>query len=110
MNRELIQQELLKIQEAPYANKTDKQLWSFQDLSDLHKSIYKGKQPEQLRKYNNVCNRQCKLTIEQVRDIRLKYNPHVYGKKRLAKEYGVSASVIYRIINGKSWKEINQIS
>jgi DNA invertase Pin-like site-specific DNA recombinase len=44
------------------------------------------------------------LNKEQVREIRRKYNPHVYGKKRLAIEYGVSVSVIYRIIKGVMWK------
>jgi hypothetical protein len=39
-----------------------------------------------------------------VREIRRKYNPHIYGKKRLAIEYGVSVSVIYRIIKGIMWK------
>ena len=106
MNKEQILKELLLIQEAPYSTKTDKQLWSYQDLSDLYKARTKGLQPQQLRKYNKSVNRICKLTSEQVLEIRYKYNPHVYGKKKLSKEYGISTSVIYRIITGKSWKEL----
>jgi len=108
MNKELIIKELLFIQEAPFSNKSDKQLWSYQDLSDLYKSRTNGMQPQQLRKYNKSINRICKLSVEQVMEIRKKYNPHVYGKKQLAKEYGVSATVIYRIVNGKAWKELQK--
>src|SRR5882762_6674327 len=104
MDQKKIQEEILKVQSAPFAKKTDKQLISYELLSELYKSQNKGKQPSALVKYNKSINRKCKLTIEQVNDIRSKYNPHVYGKQKLAKEYGVSTSVIYRIINGRSWK------
>lgn len=101
MNINKIQQELDKIKLAPYAKKTDKQLISYEELS----LKYKGKQPSMLVKYNLPINRKCKLTIEQAREIRSKYVPHVYGRKKLGMEYGVSTSVIYRILNGASWKD-----
>jgi DNA invertase Pin-like site-specific DNA recombinase len=59
-----------------------------------------------LVKYNDSENRKTKLTKEHIREIRRKYNPYVYGKKRLANEYGVSVSVIYRIIKGVMWKNL----
>jgi hypothetical protein len=59
-----------------------------------------------LVRYNDSENRRTKLTKNDVREIRRKYNPHVYGKKRLSIEYGVSVSVIYRIIKGIMWKNI----
>jgi len=105
MNKKLIMEELLKIQEAPFATKTDKQLWSYEILSQLHKGKNKGIQPSQLVQYNKSVNRKCKLTIEQVNEIRKKYNPYVYGKEKLGKEYNVSASTIFRIVKGKAWKE-----
>lgn len=105
MNINKIQQELDKIKLAPYAKKTDKQLISYEELSLHHKIKYEGKQPSMLVKYNLPINRKCKLTIEQAREIRSKYVPHVYGKKKLGMEYGVSTSVIYRILNGASWKD-----
>lgn len=105
MNIYKIQQELDKIRLAPYARKTDKQLIAYEELSQLHKSKYGGKQPSMLIKFNLPINRKCKLNIEQVREIRSKYVPNVYGKKRLGMEYGVSTSVIYRILNGSSWIE-----
>ncbi len=104
MNREKIQQELIKIQNSFFAKKTDKQLHSYEVLSQLYKEKNKGVQPEQLRPYNNSELKSKKLTREKVIEIRSKYNPYVYGKKRLAEEYGVSTSVIYRIIKGRSWK------
>ena len=104
MDRDKILQELIKIQNSPYAKKTDKQLLSYERLSELYKERHDGIQPEQLRPYNNPESKKKKLTREKVNEIRNKYTPYVYGKKRLAEEYGVSTSVIYRIIKGNSWK------
>ena len=104
MNSKEINEELRKAQDAPFAKKTDKQLLSYESLSELYKNRNKGIQPAALAKYNKAGNRKCKLTIKQVNEIRRKYNPYVYGKLILAKEYGVSHSVIYRIIKGRSWK------
>ena len=107
MNVKQIQEELLKVKNATYSKKTDKQLLAYEILSEIHKGRNKGIQPSALLKYNEAVNRKCKLTAQKVKEIRSKYNPHVYGKKRLAEEYGVSTSVIYRIIKGKSWKDCN---
>lgn len=110
MERDKILEELMKIQNSSFAKKTDKQLLSYERLSEIHKEKYNGIQPEQLRPYNNPESKQKKLNREKVIEIRNKYSPYAYGKKRLAEEYGVSTSVIYRIIKGKSWKEYNDSS
>jgi DNA invertase Pin-like site-specific DNA recombinase len=104
MNIKKIQSEIKKIESSSFAKKSDKQLMSYEILSELHKNQYQGVQPLALVKYNDSDNRKTKLNKAQVREIRRKYNPHVYGKKRLAIEYGVSVSVIYRIIKGLMWK------
>ena len=104
MDIKRIQEEVKKIQSTSFAKKTDKQLLSYDMLSELHKQQYQGLQPLALMKYNDSDNRKTKLTKDQVREIRSKYIPHVFGKKRLAIEYGVSVSVIYRIIKGVMWK------
>jgi hypothetical protein len=104
MNIKKIQSEIKKIESSSFAKKTDKQLMSYEILSELYKSQYKGVQPLALVKYNDSENRKTKLNKAQVSEIRRKYNPYVYGKKRLAIEYGVSVSVIYRIIKGLMWK------
>lgn len=104
MNIKKIQSEINKIESSSFAKKSDKQLMSYEILSELHKNQYQGVQPLALVKYNDSENRKTKLNKAQAREIRRKYNPHVYGKKRLAIEYGVSVSVIYRIIKGLMWK------
>jgi hypothetical protein len=104
MDIQEIQKEVTSVGEGSFANKTDKQLWLYQKLSESYLEVKKGEQPPALRKYNSPMNRKCKLTPEQVRDIRARYVPHVYGKKRLAAEYGVSPSVILRIIRDEAWK------
>ena len=104
MDIKLIQEQLKKIEDSSFAKKTDKQLMAWDILSELYKQQYQGIQPLALVKYNDSENRKTKLTKEQVLEIRKKYNPHVYGKKRLSIEYGVSVSVIYRIIKGAMWK------
>jgi len=104
MDIQAIQNEVSKVWDADYAKKTDKQLMSYQELSDRYNRECRGIQPPALAKYNLPVNRKCKLTVEQVRSIRNKYVPHVFGKVRLAQEYGVSPSVILRILRGESWK------
>lgn len=104
MNIKKIQSEIKKIESSSFAKKSDKQLMSYEILSELYKNQYQGVQPLALVKYNDSENRKTKLNKAQVKEIRRKYYPHVYGKKRLAIEYGVSVSVIYRIIKGLMWK------
>jgi hypothetical protein len=104
MDIEMIQIEVSKVNQARFAHKTDKQLWVYQELYESYKSSKKREQPPGLIKFNLPANRVCKLTPKQVKEIRKRYIPYVYGKKRLANEYGVSTSVILRILKGKSWK------
>lgn len=107
MRKKVIMEELEKIQQAEYARKSDAQLWAYEELSRHYRTKLKGEQPECLKQFNSSTNRICKLTPKMVKEIKRKYSPHVYGKQRLAREYGVSTSVIYRIIKGVSWKEVN---
>ena len=102
MNNKIVLQELKKIQESEYAKKSDKQLISYEILSELHKGKNMGIQPIAFKIFNE--NRTRKLSIEKILEIRKKYNPYVYGKKRLAIEYGVSVTVIYKILKGQLWK------
>jgi DNA invertase Pin-like site-specific DNA recombinase len=56
-----------------------------------------GIQPIAFKIFNE--NRKKKLSNDQISEIRKKYNPYVYGKLRLAKEYGVSKTLIHKILN-----------
>jgi hypothetical protein len=97
MNNKVVLQELKKIQESEYAKKSDKQLISYEILSELHKGKNVGMQPIAFKIFNE--NRKRKLSIDKILEIRKKYNPYVYGKLRLAKEYGVSKTLIHKIIS-----------
>ena len=96
MNNKIVLQELKKIQESEYAKKSDKQLISYEILSELHKGKNVGIQPIAFKIFNE--NRKRKLSIDKILEIRKKYNPYVYGKLRLAKEYGVSKTLIHKIL------------
>lgn len=105
LNTDLIQQELDRIMNSDFAHKSDRKLEQYQRLSESFKGKNKGIQASGLIPFNNPENRStCKLTRKQVEDIRKKYVPNRYGKSKLSKEYGVSRSVIYRIIKRQSWK------
>lgn len=104
MDLNLIQQEVNKVMTLSVSHRTDRQLQSYDHLSNMYKDRLKGSQPDALKEFNHHSKRQCKLSPEQVKMIREKYVPYEYGKKKLSKEFGVSPSVIHRILNGKSWK------
>lgn len=106
MDAKKIQEEINKIYAAPFSKKSDKQLIAHDILSTIYKQKYAGIQPIALVKYNKNENRKTKLSKEDVIKIRSKYNPHIYGKKSLAKEFGISVSLVYKIINRIKWKNI----
>lgn len=108
MNRDEIQEELKRISTSSYAKKSDKQLMAYELLHEMYKGQNLGVQAAALVLFNKPSNRKCKLTSEQVNEIRKKYVPHVYGKKRIADEYGVSPSVVFRIIKGGAWKKYEE--
>lgn len=106
MDTKTIQEEINQIKSATFSKLSDKQLIAYDTLSILHKQKYAGIQPIALAQYCKSENRKTKLSKEDVITIRDKYNPHIYGKKRLAKEFGISVSLVYKIINRLKWKNI----
>jgi hypothetical protein len=105
LNIDLIQSELNRFMNTDLVMKSDRKLEQYQNLSERFTGKNKGIQASGLIPFNDPENRStCKLTRQQVEDIRKKYVPNRYGKAKLAKEYGVSRSVIYRILKGQSWK------
>jgi DNA invertase Pin-like site-specific DNA recombinase len=97
MINQVVLTQIKKIQDSDYAKKTDKQLISYEILSELHKGKNLGLQPIAFKIFNE--NRKRKLSNDQILEIKKKYNPYVYGKLRLAKEYGVSKTLIHKILN-----------
>ena len=57
------------------------------------------------RKFGQDC-KYSKLTDRKVRNIRKLYIPKKNGLKKLAKQYKVSESTIYRIVARKKWKHL----
>lgn len=51
-------------------------------------------------------NGMSKLTESQVLEIRNKYIPRKYSCRKLASEYGISATKVCQIINNKAWSHI----
>lgn len=49
----------------------------------------------------------CKLSDEEVIEIRLKYIPRIVTQKSLAEEYGVTQGLITKIVNNKIWDHVN---
>lgn len=47
----------------------------------------------------------CKLTKQQVIEIRTKYIPKVYSAYKLAKEYGIGRSTVQDIVSRKIWAD-----
>lgn len=47
-----------------------------------------------------------KLTVNQVRNIRKEYIPHIIGCDQLAKKYGVNQTAIYRIVKHITWRSV----
>ena len=99
-----LQQELwIQLEDHPLMRRTDKQLEGQVKISLLYQDRFQGSQPESLKDYNLPDRRKCKINMEQADKIRKNYTPGTYGKKRLAKEFGVSKAVITRILNNESW-------
>lgn len=46
------------------------------------------------------------LTSKQVREIRAKYAPRTYSRRRLAREYGVSHGTIWYVTTGQNWRHV----
>jgi hypothetical protein len=95
INSDLLK-EINSIQQSEFAKKSDKQLNSYEILAQLKKGENKGIQPQAFKFFND--NRKRKLSVELIEEIKNKYNPYVYGKLRLAKEYGVSKSLIHKLL------------
>ena len=45
-----------------------------------------------------------KLNTAKVKEIRIKYNSGYYSQNKLAKEYDISQTTVFQIVNFKTWK------
>jgi DNA invertase Pin-like site-specific DNA recombinase len=49
-------------------------------------------------------NGNSKITEEIAREIRRRAKPHEYTRKQLAKDFGVSKSLVDQVLSGKIWR------
>lgn len=71
----------------------------------VHTSEHKAKISQKVKGEQNAA---AILSEAQVLEIRAKYQPYVYERKRLAAEYGVSMNTIAAIVDGRLWKHLLQ--
>lgn len=62
---------------------------------------------KRLKPQRGALHKKAKLTLEDVKYIRSHHVPNVVGYKRIAKKFGVSESLIYRIVKRKNWAHVN---
>jgi hypothetical protein len=105
MDIKKIQEEIDKLIASPISKKSDRQLIANDAKSADYKQRFKDKVPEGFLMYNKSSSKQTKLTQTQADEIRTKYCPNIYGKRRLAKEYNVSVALITKIIDRKIWND-----
>ena len=81
MINKVVLKEIQKIQDSDYAKKSDKQLISYEILSELHKGKNMGIQPIAFKIFNE--NRTSKLSIEKILEIRKrKFYPNLRLKRK----------------------------
>lgn len=66
---------------------------------------YSRTNPEKMS--HGECHHRAKLTDEQVKEIRKKYIKRVTPAYQIAKEYGVAASTILRVVRKKYWRHVS---
>lgn len=105
MDVKKIQEEIDKLIASPISKKSDRQLIANDAKSADYKQRFKDKAPEGILIYHKSSSKQTKLTQLQANEIRSKYLPNIYGKRKLAKEYNVSVTLITKIIDRKIWND-----
>ena len=100
-----LQEELDRFSASPISKKSDRQLIANDVKSADYKQRFKDKAPYGILAYHKSGNHQSKLTQLQADEIRSKYLPNIYGKRKLAKEYNVSVALITKIIDRKIWND-----
>jgi hypothetical protein len=100
-----LQEELNRFSASPITKKSDRQLIANDAKSADYKQRFKDKAPDGILAYHKSGIKNSKLTQLQADEIRSKYLPNIYGKRRLAKEYNVSVALITKIIDRKIWND-----
>lgn len=100
-----LQEKLDRFSASPISKKSDRQLIANDAKSADYKQRFQDKAPDGLLMYHKSGIKISKLTQTQAEEIRSKYRLNVYGKRKLAKEYNVSVTLITKIIDRMIWKD-----
>jgi DNA invertase Pin-like site-specific DNA recombinase len=103
MDKKKIQQQIDSLKATPLASLSDAQLRAINEAMARHG-------PEMTKKVSKAPRiraagkRKTKLTLEQAVEIRTKYVEFMNGRKKIAKEYGVSVTTILKILRNEIFK------
>jgi len=103
MNKEQLQEELDALKESHVAKLSDAQLRAIDDAM-ARDGPKMAKKVSTTPRQRSTGKRRTKLTVVQAQELREKYIPYVYGRKRLAEEYGVSQMTILKILRNQIFK------
>jgi len=85
--------------------KTDNHIQNLEWNTHSENCLHSFKIGLQLKK-NGELNGMAKITEEIVKEIRAKFKPLVYGRKKLAQEYGLKEHHIKDIVTKRTWKHV----
>jgi hypothetical protein len=104
MDKKKIQQQIDSLKATPLANLSDAQLRAINDALARHGDQIQQKITTTTRK-RSVGKRKTKLNLMKAIEIRKKYSMFLYGRPRLAQEYGVSEMTILKILRNQIYKQ-----
>lgn len=104
MNKEQLQKELDTLKASHVAKLSDAQLSAIDDAMARHGPKMEKKVSTTPRQ-RSAGKRKTKLTANMITQIKSKYIPYIYGRKRLAEEYGVSQMTILKVLRNQIFKQ-----
>jgi hypothetical protein len=103
MDKKEIQRQIASLNQGHLSKMSDRKLKAIEDARLRHSSEISNRMSANGR-IRAPGKRKTKLTQQQAEEVRSKYSPYIYGKARLAEEYGVSATTIMKIVRNKIFK------
>jgi DNA invertase Pin-like site-specific DNA recombinase len=103
MDKKIIQQQIDALKATPLANLSDAQLRAINEAMARH-GPERTKKVSKTPRIRAAGKRKTKLTLEQAVTIRATYVKFMNGRKKIAKEYGVSVTTILKILRNEIFK------
>jgi hypothetical protein len=103
-SKDQIQKELDALKSSHVAKLSDAQLSAINEAMARHGPDMAKKMSTTPRQ-RSAGKRKTKLTANIITQIKSKYIPYIYGRKRLAEEYGVSQMTILKVLRNQIFKQ-----